>query len=96
VKTPPGALQIAFRPNLSPEVEERSWGRAAGGQSLIGISASKPPANHDPAMRRIVGGKAVDGNVTSPDPNKRGVRSVFQVAIVRGRKPSSNLTNPFG
>jgi hypothetical protein len=47
-------------------------------------------------MRRIVGGKAVDGNVTSPDPNKRGVRSVFQVAIVRGRKPSSNLTNPFG
>jgi len=47
-------------------------------------------------MRRIVGGKAVDGNVTSPDPNKRGVRSVFQwVAIVLGRKPSSNLTDPF-
>jgi hypothetical protein len=69
-----------------------SWG-----QSLIGISASKPPANHDPAMRRIVGGKAVDGNVTSPDPNKRGVRSVFlQVAIVLGRKPSSNLTDPSG
>jgi hypothetical protein len=48
-------------------------------------------------MRRIVGGKVVDGNVTPPDPNKRGVRSVFlQVAIVLGRKPSSNLTNPFG
>ena len=28
---PLGALQIAFRPNLSPEVEERSSGRAAGG-----------------------------------------------------------------
>jgi hypothetical protein len=35
--------------------------------------------------------------VSSPDPNKRGVRSVFlRVAIVLGRKPSSNLTNPFG
>jgi hypothetical protein len=34
----------------------------------------------------------VDGNVTSPDANKRGVRSVFlPVAIVLGRKPSSNL-----
>ena len=72
-------------------------GASGWGQSLIGISASKPPANHDPAMRRVVGGKAVDGNVTSPDANKRGVRSVFlRVAIVLGRKPSSNLTNPFG
>ena len=57
----------------------------------------KPPANDDPAMRRIVGGKAVEGNVMSPDPNKRGVRSVFLwVAIVLGRQPSSNPTNPFG
>jgi hypothetical protein len=38
------------------------------------------------------GPKVVDGNVTSPDANKRGVRSVFlPVAIVLGRKPSSNL-----
>lgn len=48
---------------ISAEFKSRGaeLGASGWGQSLIGISASKPPANHDAAMRRIVGGKVVDG-----------------------------------